>query len=290
MESITKKAYGKINLSLDVTGRREDGYHLVRMIMQTVGIYDTLTICRQEEEGIRLFVDNSDIPAGEDNLAFRAAKVMQERYGIRDGLSIRLEKRIPVAAGMAGGSTDAAAVLRGLRDMFVPEVTDEELQKLALPMGADIPYCITGGTQLSEGIGEILTPLPKAPQCSLLVIKPDLFVSTGWVYKEFDGIPEEEVQHPDVDAMCEAIRKDDLNGMAKLCGNVLEQKTGAAYPVIGQIERFMEERGALKAMMTGSGPTVFGIFEDAEKAEAAYREALSRDDLSGFQTFLTEFV
>jgi 4-diphosphocytidyl-2-C-methyl-D-erythritol kinase len=289
-DSITKKAYGKINLSLDVLGRREDGYHLVKMVMQTVGIYDTLTIERAEEEEITLSTDSGVIPGGPDNLVWRAAKVCRREFGIRDGLCIHLEKRIPIAAGMAGGSTDAAAVFTGLRDLYAPEITNGRLRELALPLGADIPYCITGGTQLSEGIGEILTRLPAAPSNDLIVVKPDLYVSTGWVYGAYDSIPEAEVIHPDVDAQVQAIRDGDLYAMAAACGNVLEQKTGTEYPVIGELEQFLTEHGAVRAIMTGSGPAVFAIFDDHGKAETAFAALQSAKKYESCQKFLTGFV
>lgn len=288
MKETTELAYGKINLSLDVIGRRADGYHLVCMIMQTVGIADTIEIREMDKEEISVETDSGHIPDGPDNLVWKAADIMRREYGLKSGLSIHLTKRIPIAAGMAGGSADAAAVMRALRRMYALDAPDHRLEELALPIGADVPYCIAGGTQLSEGIGEVLTVLPHAPQCSLVVVKPDLYVSTGWVYKAFDGIPGEEIRHPDVDAMAACIDRGDLRGMASLCGNVLEQKTGQEYPVIGELERFLSESGAVRALMTGSGPTVFGIFEDKEKAQRAL-DGLN-DRYPDFQRFLTEFV
>lgn len=299
MDSVTGKAYGKVNLSLDVTGRREDGYHLVRMVMQTVDIYDTVTVMRsaaeqenggQQEPEIRVDIDNAAIPSGPANIAWKAADVMCRTYGLSDPLLIRIEKRIPAAAGMAGGSADAAAVFRQIRDLYELKIPDQELQKLALPLGADIPYCITGGTQLSEGIGEILTRLPDAPRNTLLVVKPDIDVSTGWVYKEFDSIPADEVRHPDVDGMVRAIREHDLAEMCSYFGNVLEQKTGAEYPVIGKLERFFLKHGALNSMMTGSGPTVFAVYDDPEAADAAFEKLNAEPSCAAFMKFRTEFI
>ena len=287
----SEKAYGKINLSLDVLGRRQDGYHLVKMVMQTVDICDTVTVKTLEpcpEQEIRVVTDSGEIPSGPDNLVFRVADVMCKYAGIRDSLEISIVKRIPVAAGMAGGSTDAAAVFRILRDLYSPETDDKKLQELALPLGADIPYCIQGRTQLSEGIGEILTILPAPPECSLIIVKPDLYVSTGWVYTNYDSIPEDEVRHPDVDRQVKAIREGDLAGLAAACGNVLEQKTGAVYPVIGELEAFLEERGAVRAIMTGSGPTVFGIFDDEAVRDAAFRQL--EEQYPSFQKFRSCFV
>lgn len=271
MRKIEQKAYAKINLSLDILGRLENGYHIVKMVMQTIDLYDELVFETQDRDcpsmEITLVSDNGEIPCGEDNLIVRAVRRMEAKYRIRKDLRITLKKNIPVAAGMAGGSTDAAAALRAVRDLFVPEVSDEELQKIGVTLGADIPYCVTGGTQLSEGIGEVLTLLPDAPQCGLVVCKPPVGVSTGEVYKRYDSL--ETVTHPDIDAQIEAIRKGDLACMAGHCGNVLEEVTGAMYPRIGEIERFFEEQGALIAKMSGSGPTVFAIFADKETARRA---------------------
>ena len=189
---------------------------------------------------------------------------------------------------MAGGSADAAAVMRGIRDLMCGEVTDEKLEKLSLPLGADIPYCIQGGTKLCEGIGEVLTELPPMPDCFLVVVKPDIFVSTPWVYREYDGIPEDQIRHPDVDAMVRAIRQEDLPAMAALCGNVLEQKTGAAYPVIGELEAFLLRQGAITSIMTGSGPTVFGIFTEQQAAVKAKAALDAVPEYSAFQKFVTK--
>ena len=216
---------------------------------------------------ITLVSDSGEIPGGEDNLIVRAVRRMEAKYGIRRDLKITLKKNIPVAAGMAGGSTDAAAALRAVRDLFVPEVSDEELQKIGVSLGADIPYCVTGGTQLSEGIGEVLAVLPDAPQCGLVVCKPPVNVSTAEIYKKYDSLGS--VTHPDIEAQIEAISRGDLEGMARQCGNVLEEVTGTMYPEIGEIEKFFESKGALVSRMTGSGPTVFAIFASGEEAQNA---------------------
>ncbi len=288
--SITGKAYGKINLSLDVTGRREDGYHLVRMIMQTVDIFDTVTITESEGADIVLTTDSGALPSGPSNLVWRAADVMRREYGLTGGLQIHLDKRIPIAAGMAGGSADAAAVFRLLNAMYELGASDEELRRLALPLGADIPYCVTGGTCLCEGIGEVLTRLPAPPESTLLVCKPALDVSTAWVYTEFDSIPEAEIHHPDVDGMVKAICEGDRSGMCARFGNVLEQKTGAEYPVIGRLEKFFLENEALGSIMTGSGPTVFAVFAEREKAQTAFERLEQHPEFSTFQRFLTGFA
>ena len=240
MRKTKETAYAKINLSLDVLGRLDNGYHIVKMIMQTIDLYDELVFETQDREcssmEITLMSDSGEIPGGEDNLIVRAVRRMEAKYGIRRDLKITLKKNIPVAAGMAGGSTDAAAALRAVRDLFVPEVSDEELQKIGVSLGADIPYCVTGGTQLSEGIGEVLAVLPDAPQCGLVVCKPPVNVSTAEIYRKYDSL--EAVTHPDIDAQIDAISRGDLAGMAGLCGNVLEEVTGTMYPEIGEIEEF----------------------------------------------------
>lgn len=288
--SITGKAYGKINLSLDVTGRRADGYHLVRMIMQTVDIFDTVTITGSEGDDIVLTTDSGALPSGPSNLVWRAADVMRREYGLTGGLTIHLDKRIPIAAGMAGGSADAAAVFRLLNAMYELGASDEELRRLALPLGADIPYCVTGGTCLCEGIGEVLTRLPAPPESTLLVCKPALDVSTAWVYTEYDSIPAGEIRHPDVDGMVKAIGEGDLSGMCARFGNVLEQKTGAEYPVISRLEQFFLENGALGSIMTGSGPTVFAVFAEKNEARKAFARLEQHPEFSAFQRFLTGFA
>lgn len=303
-KSCARQAYAKINLSLDVTGRRADGYHLVRMIMQTIGIHDTLhfqcgeeapegeepqirvRICRSENNGNES--DLEGLTIGEDNLITRAVRTMYKEYGLRNNLDIELTKRIPVAAGLAGGSTDAAAAFRAVRDLYGLNVPDEKLRELALPLGADIPYCIAGGTRLCEGIGEELTVLPPAPKCALILVKPEVGVPTVGVYKALDAIGEYE--HPDVDGMIRAIREEDLRGVSNCCGNVLELVTGAEHPVIGLIEEFFMAHGALNAKMSGSGPSVFAIYEDPETAQEALAEFESDVLSEGCRAFLTEFV
>lgn len=259
-------AYAKVNLGLDVVRRLENGYHEVKMVMQTVGICDTLTL-KKEKAGIKITTDSGEIPANEDNLVYKAAKLLMDNYGVTEGVSIHLEKRIPVAAGMAGGSTDAAAVLKGMNTLFSLGLSEEQLKKEGVKLGADIPYCIMGGTALAEGIGEKLTKLPDAPDVFLLVAKPDINVSTKYVYEnlKLDTIQ----QHPDIDGMVDAIEAGNLQGVIDRMDNVLQTVTEEKYNVIGELKRFMEENGALKALMSGSGPTVFGIYDDKEKAESA---------------------
>ena len=281
--TITKKAYAKVNLGLDVIRRREDGYHEVRMIMQTVDICDVLTFTRQERPGIVVTTDKEELPGDESNLIYKAARLVTETCSVREGIKIELQKRIPMAAGMAGGSTDAAAVFHGMNEMFGLGMDEDEMCALGVKIGADIPYCVRGGTALAEGIGEILTKLPDAPACVVLVAKPDIDVSTKYVYENLHA--ERLEYHPDIDGMRAAIEEGDLRGMAERMGNVLETVTVNAYPVIREIKEVMKKSGAWNALMSGSGSTVFGIFGEEEKARKAYNE-IAQANLAG-QLFLT---
>ncbi len=261
------KAHGKINLGLDVVRRLENGYHEVRMIMQSVELADIVTIKKSAEDNIVIRADQKTIPCDERNLAYKAAKLMKETYGISEGVEIFLEKHIPVAAGMAGGSADCAAVLKGMDELFCLGLTLEELQKTGVKLGADVPYCLMGGCALSEGIGEVLTGLKEPPECVLLLVKPDINVSTKYVYRNLKLETLE--RHPDIDGMMRDIENGALESLCEKLENVLESVTGKQYPVIGKIEHVMKEEGALQAVMSGSGPTVFGIFKETETARKA---------------------
>ena len=268
-DTLQLKAYAKINLALDVVGKREDGYHEVRMIMQTVKLYDKLTFRLLEEDAIRLKTNVGFLPCDENNLIYKAVRCLKEQYHVKQGMEIDLYKCIPVAAGMAGGSTDCAAALIGASKLFGLHLDKQTLMKIGVRLGADVPYCIMRGTALSEGIGEILTPLPSIPDCRILIAKPPVGVSTKFVYEHLD---EQGIEtHPDVDGMVQAIREGNLLGITNRMGNVLENVTIPEYPVIDQIKKCMIEQGALNAMTSGSGPTVFGIYEDREKAEKTKR-------------------
>lgn len=284
-DTLMKKAYAKINLGLDVVRRLENGYHEVRMIMQTVGICDVLTFTAAES-GIRITEDSGELPVNEDNLIYKAARLLMESCGVKAGVFIHLEKHIPIAAGMAGGSSDAAATLQGLNELFALGLSQEQLRQLGVRIGADVPYCIMGGTALAEGIGEILTPLPSVPRCSLLIARPDIQVSTRYVYEHLDAA--ETWPHPDIDGIQSAIREGDLAGVASRLGNVLETVTVERYPVIDRIRQEMLSCGALGSLMSGSGPTVFGIYESREQAESAC-DALRGLGLAG-ALFVTEPV
>lgn len=267
MEKLIKKAYGKINLGLDVLRRRPDGYHDVKMIMQMVDLYDTLTFEKREDQQIVLTADKEGIPCDENNLIYKAAKLLFSYKQVSYGVNIHLEKRIPVAAGMAGGSTDAAATFTGLNELFELGVSQEELLKLGVQIGADIPYCILGGCALSEGIGEVLTPLPNPPYCELVIAKPDINVSTKYVYENLN-LPTLK-KHPDIDGMRAAIEEGNLAGISERLENVLESVTVQKYGIIQQIKDEMISLGASNAIMSGSGPTVFGLFDSGEQAEHA---------------------
>lgn len=266
------KAYGKVNLALDVLRKREDGYHDVRMIMQMVGVYDQLELQATQKPGIAIETNLSYLPVNENNLVYQAAKLLMDEFSVKNGLHITLRKFIPVAAGMAGGSSDAASVLFGVNKMFRLGLSREELMKRGVTIGADVPYCILRGTVLSEGIGEKLTPLPPMPQCKVLIAKPGISVSTKFVYENLHVNELTTDQHPDIDGMLEAIKKKDLQQIAGKFGNVLELVTAKKYPVIEEIKAVMKTHGALNALMSGSGPTVFGLFTDEKAAQKAYEE------------------
>ncbi|HIS26654.1 MAG TPA: 4-(cytidine 5'-diphospho)-2-C-methyl-D-erythritol kinase [Candidatus Pullilachnospira intestinigallinarum] len=278
------KAFAKINLGLDVIGRREDGYHQVRMIMQTIRMFDQLEIEKSRKPGIRLSVNLPYVPADAGNLVYRAASLMMEEFSLPQGLDIRLNKFIPVAAGMAGGSSDAAAALVGINRLFGLGLSRGELMERGLKLGADVPYCIMRGTALAEGIGEKLTRLSPLPPCYILIGKPGVSVSTKYVYTNLKL--DETTVHPDIDGMVAALKAGDLTGVTEKMGNVLESVTIPRYPVIEKIKDLMKETGALNALMSGSGPTVFGIFDDREKARQAQQRL--RESRLARQVFLAE--
>ena len=253
--------------------------------MQTVGIADVLTFGKRAE-GIVITTDAGELPTDENNLIYKAAKLMMETYGITEGVRIHLQKNIPIAAGMAGGSTDAAATLKGMRELYELDCTDQELREIGVKIGADVPYCVMGGTALAEGIGEVLTALPAAPDCILVVAKPDINVSTKYVYEHLDAM--DGYAHPDIDGMVAAIKEGSLAGVVERLGNVLETVTVEAHPIIDVIKQKMLELGAEGSLMSGSGPTVFGIFTDKEKAETACAQ-IAEAQLAK-QVFVTNFV
>lgn len=266
--SIKETAYAKINLGLDVLGLRPDKYHEVAMVMQSVGLADTLTISENTE--LVMTCDNAALPAGPENLAWKAAVLMGQVANREPLVKIELQKRIFVAAGLAGGSTDAAAVLRGLNRLWQLGLSLGKLERLGAKLGSDVPFCIRGGTSLATGRGEILTPLPDLPIQTVILAKPRVAVSTPWAYREFDK--QKNVRHPDVRALVTAVQQQDLDGVLRECGNVLEPVTVAKHPVLNEIKAKMRAAGVRLALMSGSGPTVFGIAPDgvvAAKVAAA---------------------
>ena len=271
VNEISLNAYAKINLSLDVLRRREDGYHEVKMIMQTIGLHDELTFKRRDDDKVVLKSDDESLPTDKDNLIIKACDLFFSELGSGYGVDIFLKKMIPTAAGLAGGSSDAAATLKALNKMAGDPYDDEGLRKMGVKIGADIPFCLMGGTALSEGIGEILTPLPSPRREDherfILIAKPPAAVSTAFVYKNLKL--DENTEHPDVDGMTDALKKGDYDGIVKRLGNVLESVTIPAYSEIGKIKEIAILNGAEGALMSGSGPTVFALFDDKEKAQGA---------------------
>ncbi len=287
MKQTTIKAYGKINIGLDVVGRREDGYHLVKMVMQTVDLHDVVELELLDEPTVTMECNDEALPVDDSNLCVKAAKVLLEEFAPDTGVHIKLTKNLPVAAGMAGGSTDGAAVFTGLNELLNLGLTTGQLCERAVALGADIPYCIMGGTALSEGIGEVLTPLAPLPQYLTLIAKPAIGVSTKEVYQALDSL--ESPVHPPMDALVTAIAGGgELDAMAPHMGNILEDVTIEKYPIIEKIKDTMLQNGAVIAMMSGSGPTVFGLFADQSSLEEATAAVKAAGDASYIrQTRLT---
>lgn len=283
MDEISLKALAKINLGLDVVRRREDGYHEVRMIMQTIHLYDRLKIEKTHTPGISMKTNLSFLPVNENNLVYKAGKLLMDEFGIDTGVSVNLQKRIPVAAGMAGGSTDAAAMLYGMNQLFELGLSRGQLMERGVKIGADVPYCLMRGTALAEGIGEELHSLPPMIKCPVLIAKPSISVSTKFVYENL--VLDENTIHPDIDGLITEIKSKNLKGVCDKMGNVLETVTIPNYPVIAQIKEFMMEHGAAGSMMSGSGPTVFGLFREEAVAKETYK-AMKKSGLAG-QVYLT---
>lgn len=285
MDNITLKAYGKINIGLDVTGRRADGYHLVKMIMQTVPVYDEVSIEKSEASSapsISVSTDSPYIPSDERNIAYKAAALMQKMYKT-GGAKIHIKKMIPHAAGMAGGSADAAAAIKGINELYDLKLSQKEMDDAALKLGADVPFCLRTGTYLSEGVGEALTRLRDFPPCHILIVNPGIEVSTKWAYEELDRINPS--VHPDIDKVIEAIENANPAVAAKSMGNILEAPVIPKHPEIGRIKETLIKNGALGALMSGSGSSVFGIFDDKELLEKANGEVKGE----GYVRFSFEF-
>ena len=279
---IKLKAYAKVNLALDVLRKRPDGYHDVKMIMQNISLYDELTFSvvdnkLQDNYNILLTSNSEKIPTDERNLIYKAVKLMFDEYNINADIKIHLEKHIPVEAGMAGGSTDCAAAIKAVNELFALGLSEKEMMDIGVRLGADVPFCIMARTALSEGIGEVLSPLKPIPSCYILVAKPPISVSTGMVYKNLKC--DELKSHPDIDGMIDALSKGSLSEVAARMDNVLETVTVSLYPKIEVLKGIMKDKGALNSIMSGSGPTVFGIFEKPDEASLA-KEFIISEGLS----------
>lgn len=269
MNSIQLRAMAKINLGLDVVRRREDGYHELRMVMQMISLFDKVSIEKMREPGIKVETNLPFLPVNENNIVYKAADMLKKEFDISTGVAVKLEKHIPVAAGMAGGSSDGAAVLYGMNRIFNLGLTRRQLMERGVKLGADVPYCLLRTTALSQGIGEVLTTLKPMPKCFILIAKPGINVSTKAVFGKLKA--DEIKTHPDIDAIVKAVNDGDLYGIARNLGNTLETVTIKDYPVIEEIKRVMKADGALGALMSGSGPTVFGLFDDERSANRSYQ-------------------
>ncbi len=267
MRTISVKAPAKINLTLDVLGKRPDGYHEVEMVMTTVDLADRLELTVLDSDEIRIQSEHAYVPNDHRNLAYRAAELLRERFNIQQGVEIVLDKQIPVAAGLAGGSSDAAATLRGMNELFSLNLSLEELAELGAEIGSDVSFCVIGGTAIARGRGEQLEMIPAPPPCYVVLGKPKLGVSTADVYR---AVRMDEVHHPNTSAMVEAIRQKDFHGICENLGNSLESVTLKLHPEVNQIKETMQHCGAEGVLMSGSGPTVFALIEHEQKAHRIY--------------------
>lgn len=266
MKSITLQTPAKINLSLDVLRDRDDGYHDVKMIMQTIDLHDEVLI-EEAEKGIDVECSNEYIPSGRDNIAYKAAKLLMECCGLEKGVKIKIRKRIPASSGLGGGSSDAAAVLKGMNEIFALGLGRQELSVLGKKIGADVPYFLWGGTALAEGIGEIITELKRLSGVDIVLVMPNFSVSTAWVYGNLDF--SEIGERPDTDLLVKAVLENRVDIIAKNMRNVLETVTIKRHGIIAEIKSCLVELGALGSMMSGSGPSVFGIYADKQSARYA---------------------
>ena len=269
MKKVVTKSFAKINLSLDVLGRLENGYHEVQMVMQTVSVFDLVTVSKIKH-GIELSTNLPYLPIDRNNIAYRAAEEFFEYTGIKEGVSIDISKRIPVGAGLAGGSSNASAVLKAMNKLFGTGLSLKELCNIGVKLGADVPYCVLGGTRLAEGIGEKLSPLPRLPKCSIILVKPGFSISTKTVYEKIDSCID--YKHPETKKIIEGLRQSDLNTITSAMGNVLEEVSIAEHPILQQVKDELYSLGAIRAQMSGSGPTVFGIFKTYDEARRAKKE------------------
>jgi len=265
---VLEKAPAKINLSLDVLHKREDGYHEVEMVMTMVDMADYIEMYSQARDTIIISSQSGYIPLDERNLAFQAARLIKDRYEVSQGVYIHLDKRIPVAAGLAGGSSDAAATLRGLNRLWNLQIPMDELKRLGAELGSDVPFCIEGGTALVTGRGELLREIESPPQCWVVLAKPPILVSTSHIYYRLKA--ENIVSHPPTSAVLEAIRTKNFDLLCQSLGNVLEEVTMELYPAVRQLKEAMKNFGAEGVLMSGSGPTIYGLVSKEAKAERVY--------------------
>ncbi|CUO53067.1 4-(cytidine 5'-diphospho)-2-C-methyl-D-erythritol kinase [Clostridium sp. NSJ-49] len=277
------KAYAKVNISLDIVGKRDDGYHLLRMIMQNIDLYDEI-IVEKNNKDIIIECNKNYVPTDSRNLAYKAAIAFKERYNIAEGVKIKIFKNIPVSAGLAGGSTDAATVLKIMNKLFEVNASDEELMELGLKLGADVPYCIKGGTALCEGIGEIITPLNPFKNKIIVLVKPSFGVSTKEVYKNFNM--EKVKKHPETEELIKAMDEDNLRYVAYNMKNLLENVTLKKHKVLIDLKEEMNKYGAINSMMSGSGPTVFAFFDDMLKAQKCFEKMKEKYN----EVFLTRTI
>ena len=278
---IEKKAYAKINLFLDIESRREDGYHNIKSIMQTVDWYDIIRVEKTIHDGIKIISNDKRVPTDSSNIVYRVAKAFFGEYGYSDGISVEIEKNIPMSAGMAGGSSDGAATLEALNELYGFPFSVEGLIKIGKSVGADIPFCIVGGTKLTSGIGDIIEDCPAIPNCYILCAKnSNIGVSTPMAYKELDNIYCDFVGYTyskeKLENITRAMRGENIDDMCTSMFNIFEEAIAADYSSVGEIKLILEKHGAKKAMMSGSGPSVFGIFTDREMAEKAYKELCNK--------------
>ncbi|MBE7033533.1 MAG: 4-(cytidine 5'-diphospho)-2-C-methyl-D-erythritol kinase [Ruminococcaceae bacterium] len=269
MKKVVNRAYAKINLSLDVLGKLENGYHEVQMVMQTVSVFDLVTVTKLKS-GIELSTNLPYLPIDNNNIAYRAAEEFFEYTGIKAGVNIDISKRIPVGAGLAGGSSNASAVLKAMNKLFGTGLSLKELCKIGVKLGADVPYCILGGTRLAEGIGEKLSSLPKFPKCSIVLVKPSFSISTKAVYEKIDSYSD--YRRPDTKKLIDGLHASDMEMITSAMGNVLEEVSLSEHPILEKVKDELVNLGAIRSQMSGSGPTVFGIFKNYEDAKNAKKE------------------
>ena len=284
---VSLKSYAKINLGLDVTGTLPNGYHSLKMIMQTISLSDSLFFEKRKAPGIQIKTNLPYLPVNEKNIVYKAIQLFMDEYHIAGGVYCSITKHIPVAAGLAGGSGNAAATLKAMNELCGTNLPISTLLKLGVRLGADVPYCLLGKTALAEGIGDVLTPLPSPPDAKVLIVKPQVGVSTKEVYGKLEL--NEETFHPDIDTCIDAIKSSSLKKLCDNLGNVLETVTIPMHPIIEEIKTEMIKLGAIGSLMSGSGPTVFGLFDNSDLAKKAY-EHYHNDSSFSKSTFLCDFV